>query len=92
MAAFIAMVLLLLGVAGVLSGGASVGLTLSYLDGCTEQCERAAVPGSLGVIVLAAGVVCLIVGAARLASRREWRTVAARDRRLRELQLRLYRG
>ena len=86
------MVLLLLGLAGVLSGAASVALTLSHLDGCTAQCEGAALSGSFGVILLIAGVLCLIVGAARLASRREWRKVAARDRRLRDLQLRLYRG
>ena len=86
------MVLLLLGLAGVVGGGTSIVLTLSYLDGCTEDCQGAALSGTAGIIVLAAGVLALIAWGVRFVSEREGRKIAARDRRLRELELRLYRG
>ncbi len=75
---FAGMVLLLVGLAGVLGGGTTLAVTVSYLDGCVTDCHPAALSGAVGAVVLAAGVICLLVGAVRLASEREGRKVAAR--------------
>ena len=86
------MVLWLVGLAAVVGGGTAVALTLSYLDRCLEDCQGAALSGTAGVVVVAGGLLCLIVAGVRFVRERESREIAARDRRLRELELRLYRG
>lgn len=86
------MILFLIGLAAVGGGGTAVAVSLSSLDACGAQCDTAAVSSGLGVLVLVAGLVLLLAWGVRTVNAREDREVARRDRRLRDLELRLYRG